>query len=118
MTDFSKILEQLRGRADLSQKQLAAVLNVTPSVVSQYEGGKTMPGYDVLLKIAEYFQVSVDYLLGRDPLALTIERRLSEEYCSGIDNRELLEKCNALTAQQRKLLLGMLLLLEQENSGK
>lgn len=118
MTDFARILEQLRTRADLSQKQLAALLNVTPSVVSQYENGKTMPGYDIMLNIAEYFQVSVDYLLGRNPSALKTERWLSEEYCSGIDNRKLLTKCNALTAQQRKLLLGMLLLLEQENRGK
>ena len=117
MAEFSKILKQLRVRNGLSQKQLAAVLNVTPSVVSQYENGTTMPGYDVMLRIAEQFHVSVDYLLGRDPVRLETENWLSEAFYGDITNRMLLTKCNSLAARQRKLLSGILLLLEQENSG-
>lgn len=118
MAEFSKILKQLRVRNGLSQKQLAAVLNVTPSVVSQYEKGVTMPGYDVMLRIAEQFHVSADYLLGRDPVSLKTENWLSEEFYGKMTNRMLLLKCNSLSARQRKLLLGILLLLEQENSEK
>ena len=116
MAEFAKILEQVRERAGLSQKQLAAVLNVTPSVVSQYENGKTMPGYDTMLRIAAFFHVSVDYLLGQDQQSMETEAWLSEEYSDGMTNRMLLTKCTALSGQYRSLLTGILLLLEQENS--
>ena len=116
MAEFAKKLEQVRERAGLSQKQLAAVLNVTPSVVSQYENSKTMPGYDTMLRIAAFFHVSGDYLLGQDQQSMETEAWLSEEYSDGMTNRMLLTKCTALSGQYRSLLTGILLLLEQENS--
>jgi transcriptional regulator with XRE-family HTH domain len=54
----------LREDADMSQKELAAMLNLKSSAISKYEKGLTQPSISALIKIAEIFNVSVDYLLG------------------------------------------------------
>lgn len=117
MMEFPWILTQLRERTNTKQKTLAKVLGVTPSVVSQYEKGKALPGYDVLQKIADYFDVSVDYLLGREKAVLQTERWLDEKYSGKLTRRQLLELCDALPAEKRRLLHGFLYLLAQEDKA-
>lgn len=112
--EFGEILVQLRERTGINQKNLAAALGITPSVVSQYEKGKAMHGYDVMRKIADHFHVSVDYLLGREKGALETDRWLDASYDGKLTNRQLLKRCTALPAQQRQLLCGFLELLERE----
>lgn len=58
-------LIELRKRNRLTQSDLAKVLNVTQAAVGNWELGKRDPDYDTLSRIADYFHVSVDYLLGR-----------------------------------------------------
>lgn len=60
---FGKILKGLLQRKGMSQSQLAEVLGVQRQAVSYYVIGQKLPDYDNLLKIAEYFDVSIDYLL-------------------------------------------------------
>lgn len=61
---FSKRLRILRKGKQLTQAQLGALLNLENSTISSYERNIIMPSSDVLLKIAKYFNVSVDYLIG------------------------------------------------------
>ena len=114
MTDFAEILLRLRERTNINQKTLAAVLEIMPSVISQYEKGKAMPGYDVMQKIADQFHVSVDYLLGREKPALETDLWLDAPYYDELSDRQLLEKCTALSPEQRRLLCGFLALLEAD----
>ena len=58
-------LKELRKRKGLSQLRLATDLQTTQNTISRYETGEREPGIDELIKIANYFNVSVDYLLGR-----------------------------------------------------
>ncbi len=58
----------LRKERKLSQKQVAADLEVTQALLSHYENGKRECGLDFLVRAADYYNVSVDYLLGRSPL--------------------------------------------------
>lgn len=58
-------LKELRKKKGLSQLRLATELNTTQNTVSRYETGEREPGIDELIKIADYFNVSVDYLIGR-----------------------------------------------------
>ena len=59
-------IKLLREKAKLSQAKLATVLgDVKQPVLARYELGSIMPSYPVLVKIADYFDVSADYLLGR-----------------------------------------------------
>ncbi len=61
-----RIIKELRKNKKISQEQLAQILNVSTSAVGQYETGIRKPSYRVLNKAADYFGVSVDFLLGRN----------------------------------------------------
>lgn len=63
--DFHDRLKELRKEKDLYQKELADKLNIGRTTIANYEQGKRFPDKDTLNKIADYFNVSVDYLLGR-----------------------------------------------------
>lgn len=71
---FAARLREKREELGISQKDLAKQLNVSSSTVGMWERGKRNPDNDTLPKIANYFGVTVDYLLGRtdDPLGQVI----------------------------------------------
>ena len=58
-------LRDLREDHDLTQQQLGQLINVLQRTYSYYESGKRMIPPHVLVKLADYYGVSVDYLLGR-----------------------------------------------------
>ncbi len=79
--DFPRIMTLLRKERGLSQKQAAADLEVTQALLSHYENGKRECGLDFLVRAADYYNVSVDYLLGRSPMstgASVTEQQLPE----------------------------------------
>ena len=63
--DFAERIRNLRSEMDLTQWQLADVLETTQRKISYWELGKTEPDVLTLWKIADFFDVSIDYLLGR-----------------------------------------------------
>ncbi|MDU3775732.1 MAG: helix-turn-helix transcriptional regulator [Clostridium perfringens] len=62
---FGKRLKLLRTNLNLTQKQLGKNLNLSQRAVSSYENGLRFPDEQILNLIADYFNVSIDYLLGR-----------------------------------------------------
>ncbi len=58
--------KELRQHRGLSQEQLAAAVNVVQTAVSKWERGKAFPDMPIAIRLADFFSVSVDYLLGRD----------------------------------------------------
>lgn len=56
-------IKKLRRKKKITQEQLAKHLNVTPQAVSKWEKGLTYPEINLLVPIADYFSVTVDYLL-------------------------------------------------------
>jgi len=64
--DFGNKLKELRVQAGMTQKQLAALVGVTKSVISFYELHERSPSPEVLIKLAQIFHVTTDYLLGVD----------------------------------------------------
>ena len=56
-------LINLRKQNKLSQSQLAKELNISASALGMYEQGRRMPSLDILVRISEYFHVSLDYLI-------------------------------------------------------
>ncbi len=58
-------LKQLRKGRGISQLKLAIDLNTNQNTISRYETGEREPGIVELIKIADYFNVSIDYLVGR-----------------------------------------------------
>ena len=63
--DFGKRLKALRKSADVTQAELADSLNERRATLSNYENKNVYPGFNMLIKLADYFHVSVDYLTGR-----------------------------------------------------
>ncbi|MEW6065605.1 MAG: S24 family peptidase [Bacillota bacterium] len=62
---------QLRNGAGLTQDELSSKLNISRGTYAHYEIGKRNPDYETLKRLADYFGVTVDYLLGRDELDIT-----------------------------------------------
>ena len=65
MSSFPERLKCLRTDKNVTQKQLAEIFNVTERGYQNYEIGKSTPNFHVLLALADYFNVSLDYLVGR-----------------------------------------------------
>ena len=58
-------IRNLREDRDLKQQDLAKLLNCTQACYSNYENGKREPSLGLLVRMSDYFNVSIDYLLGR-----------------------------------------------------
>lgn len=58
-------LKEIRKTKGISQLKLALDLNMSQNTISRYETGDREPGINELIKIADYFNVSIDYLVGR-----------------------------------------------------
>ena len=85
---LGEILKELLCLNDMTQKQLAKDLALSPSALGNYIQGSREPDYRNLVRIADYFHVSTDFLLDRDPnaklssneeLLLHIFRSLTQE---------------------------------------
>jgi len=68
MATFEERLVLLRNERGISQTELGKVLGVSRWAILNYEGGKNRPDYDGLMKLADYFEVSLDWLTGRSDL--------------------------------------------------
>ncbi len=86
MVDFGNRLKELRLQAGLTQKQLGERINVTKSVISYYELQERYPSPETLIKLADVFHVSVDFLLGRDSHRLIDVSDLSSEEIQSLQN--------------------------------
>lgn len=64
IVDITRI-KDLREDSDISQKQLADVLGISQRAYSHYENGTRKIPLDILLSLADYYNCSIDYLLGR-----------------------------------------------------
>ena len=100
---LSKRLKELRGKNNLSQKALAEQLCVSQQTVGKWESGGATPNPETLSHIADIFQVSVDYLIGRAENAYD-EAALKFALFGGDVDDEILEEVKrfAKYASQRK----------------
>lgn len=73
MVNFGQLLKELRQQAGLTQKQLGERLWISKATVSYYEQSLRYPSPEILVKIANVFHVSTDYLLGRESKAQTLD---------------------------------------------
>ena len=110
-------LKELRKNAKLNQKQVADVLGLTVSAYGNYELGQREPNIESLCKLADYYGVSVDYLIGHvsNPLA---DRPMSDvaenfireygELFSDETFRNYARLYKLMDARQRIFVLGMI----------
>lgn len=79
---LNEMIRKLRTARGISQVELAAALNVTKQSVSNWENNNIQPSIEMLLKIAAYFSVSTDYLLGIDERQYIEVTELTDEQIS------------------------------------
>lgn len=95
--NFSIRLKELRQSHHLSQHELADRLGVAKSTISMYEQGKREPSFEMEEAIADYFNVNLDYLRGKEDLTTDLVDP---------DAHLLIEVFNELNAEQKGRLLG------------
>ncbi len=102
-SDFPRIITFLRKERGLSQKQVAADLGISQALLSHYEKGLRECKLDFLIKVADYFEVSTDYLLGR-----TVQRKIASVNASDIPDSDEIRhlKGNIINQINRKLLMN------------
>lgn len=66
-SEFSRVITLLRKEKNISQKQAAAELGISQALLSHYEKGIRECGLDFVVRAADFYRVSCDYLLGRSP---------------------------------------------------
>ena len=69
---FNLRLKQLRQRHKLTQSELAEILGLKPTAISNYESKRNEPSFDKLIALSKYFDVSCDYLLGISDACLPV----------------------------------------------
>ena len=93
MFDFSIRLKQLRNDRHLTQVQVADRIGVTPAMISAYESDLKVPGLDTIIRLANLFGVTVDYLLCREDKRFIDISDLSDEEAAVVCNMvEVLRK--------------------------
>lgn len=82
--DLSTRLKDLRQTKSVDQETVANMLEVSRSTYTKYETGQNKPSHDALIKLANYFSVSTDYLLGQtaDPRSIDDINKANQERIS------------------------------------
>ncbi|EOY7170439.1 helix-turn-helix domain-containing protein [Clostridioides difficile] len=78
MNSISEKLKYLRDLKKLTQKEVANSIGVTTSAYGFYEQGKRTPSPELIVKLAEYFNVTTDYLLGHTKTSYSVNANIPE----------------------------------------
>lgn len=80
-SDFPYMLRTLRRRAEVSQTALSEAIGYSKNIIEKYENQRAEPCINDLIKLAEYFEVSVDYLIGSTQISEpTVPTQLKIDY--------------------------------------
>lgn len=108
--DFDVRLKELRTAQNLTQNELGNLLHISRATIAGYETKNKQPDYEKLCAIADFFNVSTDYLLGR-----TNNRQAPDSLALSPDQQNLLELYNQLSERfQGQLQERAKILLEQQ----
>ena len=94
-----KNLKKLRIEKNITQIRLSIEAEVTQETISAYESGKSLPSAETLIKIADYLDTSIDYLLDRTDNSMPIKLQKNDY------NTELINIFNTLNDDDKKEVL-------------
>ena len=95
-------LKTLRKQHNLSQQKLADILHVSQQSVYKYENGITSPDIETLIRMADYFNTSIDYLVEYTDISHKIEP--VENHMLNAEELELLNNYRQLTSSQKEVI--------------
>lgn len=107
-----KNLKKLRTDKGISQRTLASVLSISQQSINKYENHNIEPDIETLIRIADYFNTSVDYLIGHAQVDHKIEEL--HPYDLNAEELEFIDGYRKLTPKQRK---SILLIIETYNEN-
>ena len=82
---FGERLYELRKEHDLQQSELGSFFDLSPSTIGSYERGDRAPDYFQIIRFAEHFHVSVDYMLGLTNEKMTVDEYINQEKIELLD---------------------------------
>lgn len=91
MGDFKNVFKRLRISSKLTQAEMALKLGISKSTVSMYENGNREPDIETLEKIADLFNVDIDYLLGRTEKTAILPETVGHYYLNE-ETREIAQE--------------------------
>jgi len=95
-------IKSLREQCSLTQIEFAKILNISNTTLSQYEAGNRVPSDEIKIKIADFFDISVDFLLGRTK-DYSAYSEVQEKSNSSYKVKEYSDKINILTTDINNL---------------
>ncbi len=104
-------IKTLRENRSLTQMEFAKILNISNTTLSQYEAGNRIPNDEIKLKIADYFNVTVDFLLGRKDNSYVNEKEERYTFENKIHN-----DIEGLSSESKKELEKYIQLLKLKDS--
>jgi DNA-binding XRE family transcriptional regulator len=101
-----KNLKALREAAAVSQKQLAEVIGVSQQSINKYENHSIEPDIETMIRIADYFNTTVDYLVGHTHL----RRQMEETNPYDLNNEEqiIIDKYRNLSVKQKNCVITVI----------
>ena len=112
--NFNQRLKQLRQRRKLTQSELADILGLKPTAISNYESKRNEPSFDKLIALSQYFDVSCDYLLGISDAYLPVGGEVLDKDI--VDFFNLYQQLNTASAQELKSYVQYLLYKQENNN--
>lgn len=108
-------IKNLRTKANILQTKLALDLNLTQEAISSYETERVTPSADILVKLADYFNTNIDYLLCRTPYDLPISNLKPNNLTD--DQFQLFNKISNLSIKDQELVEAYVTaLIDKSNS--
>lgn len=114
---FHERLKFLREKNGYTQSELAEILHISNSSVCNYEAGKNSPSIEMLIRVAEIFDVSIDYLIGYSNLKYPTSK-LKVKFSSNTNVDELIEMLLSLDKEHRADALKQIKYISTHNNLK
>lgn len=120
--EFKDVLRNLRRDRNLSQAKLAEELGVSNSLIASYETGARKPSFELLEDLADYFNVSLDYLTGKETGSVYYldpkTAQMAQEIFENTELRALFSAARDADANDLKVAHDMLLALKRKERGE
>lgn len=104
-------LKEIREKKNITQIKLSTEIGVSQEVISHYEIGQSKPNVENLIKLADYFHCSTDYLLGRTTNPITVPNLTTTD----LDVSTIINTYSSLSDENKKLLLSYIDYLLNKN---
>lgn len=107
-----KTLKELRKSKNLTTTELAKLIHVSKRTIENYESGKTNPDYDTLKKLATFYNVTVDFVLGNENNVIFISEKEYQELLNvkkiiqNIEKRESIKNAQTYSTTNDNIQIG------------